>query len=189
MAIPISNIQEGCCDIAFNSFTVHDGDSLDSVGSTCDKIIECRDTYILVEEKSLLFSFFDKCCKELDKDLETYKYMEEGVTYLEIDEVMTLIHTLSEDVKKRILAENLATLLMTSAKKASNTTQILCTNPDFNSEKTKNMPIFYLYCKSKKPIDRIMSNWLSRDRKNIFIECSALRSKLEDLGCSNLEIS
>ena len=183
MAIPISNIQEGCCDIALNSFTVHDGDSLDSVGSTCDKIIECRNTYILVEEKSLLFSFFDKCCKELDKDLETYKYREEEITYLKINEVMTLVHTLSEDVKKRVLAENLATLLMTSGKKVSNTTQILCRSSNFNSEKAKNMPIFYLYCKSGKPIDRIMSSWLSRNRKNIFIECSVLTNKLVTLGC------
>ncbi len=183
MAIPISNIQEGCCDIRLNSFTIHDGDTLDSVGSTCDKIIECNNTYILVEEKILLLSFFDKCCKELSEDLENYKYIEESITYLRIDEVITRIHTLSKDVKKRILAENLASLLMTSGKKASNTTQILCSNSDFNSEKTKNMPIFYLYCKSGKPIDRIMSNWLSRNRKNIFIECSVLRDNLEVLDC------
>ena len=183
MAIPISDIQEGCCDIRLNSFTVHDGDALDSVGSTCDKIIECNNTYILVEEKSLLFSFFDRCCKELGEDLENYKYVEEEIIYLKVDEVITRIHTLSEDVKKRVLAENLASLLMTSGKKASNTTQILCTNSNFNSEKTKNMPIFYLYCKSGKPIDRIMSSWLSRNRKNIFIECSVLRDKLEVLGC------
>ncbi len=183
MAIPISDIKEGCCDTALNSFIIHDGDALDSKGSTCDKIIECAKRYILVEEKSLLFSFFDKCCNELGEDLENYKYMEEEITYLRIDEVITRIHTLSEDVKKRILAENLASLLMTSGKKVSNTTQILCTNSNFNSAKAKDMLIFYLYCKSGKPIDRVMSSWLSRDRKNIFIECSVLRSKLEGLGC------
>ena len=186
MAIPISNIQEGCCDARLHSFTIYNGDALDSVGSTCDKIIECTNTYILVEEKSLLFSFFDKCCKERNTDLETYKYREEETTYLKIDEIMSLIHTLSNDVKKRVFAESVASLLMTSGKKMSNTTHILCNNPNFDSEKTKNMPIFYLYCNSGQPVDRIMSNWLSRNRKNIFIECTILRSKLESLGCSNV---
>ena len=188
MAIPINDIQEGCCDATLDCFTIYDGDALDSVGSTCDKIIECTETYALVEEKSLLFSFFDKCCKELDKDLETYKYTKDGITYLKIDEVMMLIHTLNEDIKKRVMAENLTSLLMTSGKKMSNTTQILCNNPNFNSEKTKNMPVFYLYCKSGQDVDRIMNIWLSRNRKNIFIECRALRDNLEALNCSSVEI-
>ncbi len=75
------------------------------------------------------------------------------------------------------LAENINSMLMTSLKKVSNTADILVKQFDVN--KTANMPIFYLYCKSGKSIDRVMSNYLSRHRKNIFIDCDKLKEKLE----------
>lgn len=179
MAIPIKQIKEGCCDSDLNSLSLSiiDGDALDNANPTCDKIIECRDKYVLVEEKSLLLSFFDKCCRECSKDFETYKYDNSGVTYLKISAVIALIHTLDVNVKERILAENTTHLLNSSLNKVSHTTHILATK--FNSTKTANMPIFYLYCNSGKPIDRIMSTWLSRDRKSVFIECADLKSYLQ----------
>lgn len=176
MAIPIAKIKEGCCDSDLGQFTIIDGDNLDSIGSTCDKIIECSDKYILVEEKSLLFGFFNRCFKELNINLETYKYEDNGIIYLRISDVIESIQTLDINIKERILAENILSLLSTSLKKVSNTTNILATQ--YNSSKTANMPIFYLYCNSGKPIDRIMSTWLSRNRKNIFIECKDLKNYL-----------
>lgn len=176
MAIPIARIKEGCCNSDLSMWIMIDGDALDSVGSTCDKIIECSNKYILVEKKSLLFSFFDLCCKEIGQDLETYKDTQNGIIYLRITEVITLVQTIDEEVKKRLLSENIAKLLSSSLKKVSNTTHLLATQ--YDSTKTADMPIFYLYCKSGKPIDRIMSAWLSRDKKTPFIECTALKNKL-----------
>lgn len=181
MAISIANIQEKCCDNDLSQFTIIDGDVLDNVGSTCDKIIECSDKYILVEEKSLLFGFFNLCFKELNIDLETYKYNNNGLMYLRITDVILQIQSLSRDVKERILAENIASLLSTSLKKVSNTTHLLATQHD--SAKTANMQIFYLYCNSGKPIDMIISTWLSRDRKNVFIECNDLKNYLQHKPC------
>ena len=181
MAIPIAKIQEGCCDSDLSQFTIINGDSLDPVCPTCDKIIECSDKYILVEEKSLLFGFFNRCFNELDRDLETYKYKDNGTTYLKISEVIALIQSLNINVKEKILAENIAHLMATSLKKVSNTTHILATQ--FDSSKTGNMPIFYLYCNSGKPIDAIMSTWLSRDRKSVFIECKDFKKYLLQRQC------
>lgn len=182
MAIPVNNIQQGCCNNDLSSYNIIDGDSLDSAGSTCDMIIECSDKYILVEEKSLLFGFFDLCFKEKKLnhlDLESYKFDNNGTQYLKISEIISVIQkNLNIDVKERILAENVADLLSTSLKKVSNTTYILSKQ---RNDKTKNMPIFYLYCNSGTPIDRLMSVWFSRYKKNknVFIECNDLKSFLE----------
>jgi hypothetical protein len=181
VAIPIAKIQEKCCDNDLSQFTIIDGDALDNIGSTCDKIIECTDKYILVEEKSLLFGFFNLCFNELNMDLETYKYNNNSIVYLKISDVIASIQTLSIDVKERILAENIASLLSSSLRKVSNTTNILATKLD--SKKTENMPIFYLYCNSGRPIDLLMSTWLSRNRKNIFIECTDLKTYLQQKQC------
>lgn len=179
MAISVASIQEGCCDSNLSQFTIIDGDSLDSVGSTCDKIIVCRDKYILIEEKSLLMAFFNLCCMEIGQDLESYKY--NNKSKLRIDDVISLVNSLNTEVKKRLLSENISNLIASSAKKASNTTHILATM--FDSSKTNDMPIFYLYCNSGKPIDMIMSRWLSRNRKNIFIECNDLKNYLQQKPC------
>jgi len=177
VGILVSNLQEGCCNSNLEEFSPIDGDALDNVGSTCDKIIECNEKYYLIEEKSLLMGFFDLSLKEISENLEDYKYIESNITYLKIDDVMDKIHTLHSETKKRLLAENINNMLMTSPKKVSNTTDILV--KQFDSTKTSNMPIFYLYCKSGKSIDRVMSNYLSRNRKNIFIDCTRLKEKLE----------
>lgn len=180
MAIPIAKIQEGCCDsdLSCLGLNIINGDPLDSIGATCDKIIECRDKYVLVEEKSLLFGFFNSCFNELNINLETYKYDNNGTMYLKISDVIALIQTLDMNVKERILAENIAHLLSSSLSKVSNSTHILATR--FDNTKTANMKIFYLYCNSGKSIDRIMSTWLSRDRKSVFIECADLKKYLSD---------
>ncbi|MDP2850802.1 MAG: hypothetical protein Q8O20_06985 [Sulfuricurvum sp.] len=182
MAIPLSKVQEGCCDSNLHSYTIIDGDPLDSKGSTCDKIIECADKYILVEEKSLLLSFFDMCCKELGKDLETYKEDRGGITHLKLTDVMLLIRPMDIDVKKRIFHQTISDLLSTSLRKVSNTTHILATQ--YNPAKTANMPVFYLYCHSGTPIDTIMNVLVSTiHRKAPFIECTSLQSKLSTI-CS-----
>lgn len=174
MGIRLDSIKQGCCDSALSSFQVIDGDSLDDVGSTCDKIIECDDKYILIEEKSLLIGFFDRCCKELDKSFDDYKYIDDGVEYLQMTQLQSDTHALSSEVKMRLLEQTRADLSITSARKASNTTHLLS-----DKSKIANMDIFYLYCNSGKPIDGVIYAWLSRNRKNIFIECQDLKEHLD----------
>ncbi|MEA2099037.1 MAG: hypothetical protein U9P72_02805 [Campylobacterota bacterium] len=177
MGIPVDTIKEGCCDNDLSNFIIIDGDDLDIIGSTCDKIIKCNDKYILVEEKSLLFGFFNECFNEMNIDIEEYKYLENDIVHLKIDDVIEKINGMDTEVKKRLLSENITNLLSSSLKKVSNTTHILATK--FDNTKTANMPIFYLYCNSGKPIDGIMSRWLSRYKKDIFIECNALKDDLQ----------
>jgi len=178
VAIPIKSIKEKCCDSHLNAYSIIDMDSLDNVGSTCDKVIECRDKYYLVEEKSITLSFLDNCCRELNLKLDDYKYMNEGIQYFKISEVIGLIQPLHVEVKKRILSDTIVNMINTSAKKASNTTDIL--NKQFNNQKTSNMPIFYLYCNSRTPIDAMINRLLGFYKKTIFIECRKLKEKLEE---------
>ena len=189
MAIPISNIQEGCCDTDLSQCTIIDGDSLDRIGSTCDKIIECSDKYILVEEKSIILAFLNNCCKEADINVDKeydfinkYKAINNGIEYINISAIIDeIVRHMNEDVKKRILSDTVVDMISTSAKKASNTTDIL--NKRYDNTKTSHMLTFYLYCNSGKPIDGIMSIWLSRYKKNIFIECNALKTYLQQRPC------
>ena len=177
MAIPIKNIKQGCCDNHLSPYRVIDMDCLDNIGSTCDKVIECKDKYYLVEEKSISLSFLDNCCRELNLKLDNYKYIDKDIQYLKISEVIGLIQPMHIEVKRRILSDTIVNMINTSAKKASNTTDIL--NKRFDSSKTSNMPTFYLYCNSGKTIDRIIHRLLRNYKKSIFIECLKLKEKLE----------
>lgn len=144
MAIPVANIQEGCCDNDLSQFTVIDGDSLDSIGSTCDKIIECNHKYILVEEKSIILAFFNNCCLETGINLDSnYKFIDNDIEHLNITKIINeIVQNLNDDVKKRILSDTIVNMISTSAKKSSNTTNIL--NQQFDNKKTNNMPVIYL---------------------------------------------
>lgn len=183
MAIPISSIKEGCCDNDLSAFNIIDGDVLDSVGSTCDKIIDCSDRYILVEEKSIIFAFLNNCCKEARVELDaTYKFIDNGIEHIHISKIINeIIQEMDINIKKRILSDTIVDMISSSAKKASNTTDIL--NKRFDSSKTSNMQVLYLYCNSGKPIDRVMNNWLSRYKKELFIECRKLKTNLENQNC------
>ncbi len=81
------------------------------------------------------------------------------------------------EVKRRILSDTIVNMINTSAKKATNTTDIL--NKRFDSSKTSNMPTFYLYCNSGRTIDRIIHRVLLSYKKTMFIECLKLKEKLE----------
>ncbi len=178
MDILVSSIKEGCCNSHLSSYFTIDMDCLDDVGSTCDKVIECNDKYYLVEEKSIVFAFLNNCCKEIGKILDDYKYNDNNSVYLKIDDVITLIQSIHIEVKKRILSDTIVNLIHDSAKKSSNTTDIL--NKQFNSSKTSNMSIFYLYCNSGTPIDRIINRILEKYKRTFFIECLKLQEKLEE---------
>jgi len=178
VAIPLKKLKEGCCDNDLNDFSITDGDGLDNVHSTCDKVIECCDKYILVEEKSILLGFFNNCCIELGQNLEDYKYFNDEVEYLKITELITLVQSMDTPIKKLLLAKTITNLMFSSAKKISNTTNLLCKQDD--SDKTNGMVIFYLYCSSGHPIDIILYSWLSEYKNNIFLECQDLKEKLEE---------
>ncbi len=178
MAIPIKNIKQGCCDTHLSSYNVINMDYLDNIGSTCDKVIECNHKYYLVEEKSISLAFLDSCCRELSLKLDDFKYMNEDLQYLKINEIINLIQPMDIEVKRRILSDTIVNMINTSAKKASNTTDIL--NKQFNNSKTSSMPIIYLYCNSGKAIDRVIHRLLQNYKNTPFIECLKLKEKLEN---------
>ena len=181
MGIHLESLQEGCCDKYPSSLSYLDGDSLDANHATCDKIIECDDKYILIEEKSFILGFFNACCKELETNLG--EFMNDGII---TDNIITFIdNNFSLEEKKRIFAESVTTLFMSSLDKVSNTTHILATN--YNNSKSKNMPIIYLYCKSgKSKIDKLVSLSLAKyknEKKQVMVECDKLEKFLEKKGC------
>ena len=179
MGIYLKDLKEGCCEYPEN-LKIIDGDSLDANSPTCDKIIECKDRYILIEEKSFLLGFFNSCCKEKGKNLGSYikdeKLDKSFFDYLD---------TLSKDEKKRLFAESIIKLFVSSLNKVSNTTYILTAN--FSQGKAKNMPIVYLYCKSgNSPIDKLATVLLSKykiENRQIIIECEKLEKFLKQKDC------
>ncbi len=179
MGIRLEDLKEGCCTYPSSVLNIIDGDSLDDNGSTCDKVFECDQRYILVEEKSFLLGFFTACCKERNKTLGDF--LDSNI--LE-DTLFDLIEELDTDLKRRLFAESITALFMSSLEKVSNTTHILAT--EYDSSKTGNMPIIYLYCKSGKPIDRLASLVLSKlknEKKQVIVECNQLEKFLTLKGC------
>ena len=181
MGIHLKDLKEGCCDKYPSSLTYLDGDKFDANRATCDKIIECSDKYILVEEKSFLLGFLNACCDEAKTNLGSF--MDDDMIN---NELMTFIDnkfTLEE--KKRIFAESVTRLFMSSLDKVSNTTHILAT--DYDNNKSKNMPIVYLYCKSgKSAIDKLASLSLAKyknEKKQVMIECGKLEKFLQQKEC------
>jgi len=182
VGIHLDSLKEGCCDNYPSSLLYLDGDDFDANRATCDKIIDCNDRYILVEEKSFILGFLNACCKEKKQNIASF--MEDGIlsdTLISfIDENFTL------DEKKRIFAESVTTLFMSSLDKVSNTTHILAT--EYDKGKSKNMPIIYLYCKSgKSKIDKLASLSLAKyknEKKQVMVECDKLEKFLEKKECT-----
>jgi len=182
VGIYLDKLTEGCCDKYPSSLSYLDGDDFDANRATCDKIIECQSKYILVEEKSFLLGFFDACCKEAHSNLGAFSHngiIDDSIIQF-IDENFTL------DEKKRIFAETVTTLFISSLNKVSNTTHILATK--YNIDKSRNMPIIYLYCKSgKSKIDRLASLSLAKyknEKKQVLVECDKLEKFLQQKGCT-----
>ena len=180
VGIYLSQLKEGCCQYPTH-LSYLDGDKFDSNRATCDKIIECNDKYILVEEKSFILGFLSACCTEKNKSIGTFI----KDTVLD-DELLSFIDkNYNSEEKKRIFAESVTRLFMSSLDKVSNTTHILAT--EYDNEKSKNMPIIYLYCKSgKSPIDRLASLSLAKyknEKKQVMVECSKLEKFLEMKAC------
>ena len=179
MGICLANIKEGCCDDILSDYTIINADELDSNNPTCDKVIECNDKYLLIEEKSIIIGFLHECCNELGRNFDSYKYGTSNEN-IDIDALLVLVHKLSREKKEAILSIKITNLLTSSLNKVSNTTAILCNETKYDSSKTRGMKTYYLYCKTGTPLDRVMYLWLSRYKKNVFIECQALKGKLEN---------
>lgn len=181
MGIHLDKLKEGCCDKYPSSLTYLDGDEFDENRATCDKVIECNDKYILVEEKSFLLGFLNACCDEAKTNLGAF--MNSDIINDKLIEFIDTNFTIEE--KKRTFAESVTRLFMSSLDKVSNTTHILAT--DYNNDKSKNMPIVYLYCKSgKSAIDKLASLSLAKyknEKKQVMIECGKLEKFLQKKEC------
>jgi len=181
VGIHLENLKEGCCDKYPSTLSYLDGDKFDANRATCDKIIDCNDRYILVEEKSFILGFLNACCREKKQNISSF--MEEDILSDEL--ILFLDENFTLDEKKRIFAENVTTLFMSSLDKVSNTTHILAT--EYDKDKSRNMPIIYLYCKSgKSKIDKLASLSLAKyknEKKQVMIDCDKLEKFLKIKGC------
>jgi len=180
VGIHLTSLKEGCCEYPAH-IKYLDGDKFDSNRATCDMIVECDDKYILIEEKSFILGYLSACCEEKKKSIGSF--MTDSVLN---DDLMTFIEdNYSKEEKKRIFAESVTKLFMSSLDKVSNTTHILAT--DYNPIKSKNMPIIYLYCKSgKSPIDKLATLSLAKyknEKKQVMVECGKLEKFLEMKAC------
>ncbi len=180
MGIHLNTLKEGCCEYP-SALSYLDGDDFDANRATCDKIIECGSRYILVEEKSFVLGFLQACCQE--KKVNFGKFIVEDSLSDEFFEFIETNFTLEE--KKWLFAESVTKLFMSSLDKVSNTTHILATQ--YCAEKSKNMPIIYLYCNSgNSPVDKLASLSLSKyknEKKQVMIECQKLEKFLKIKGC------
>jgi hypothetical protein len=182
VGIYLRDLKEGCCNKYPSHLIYLNGDKFDANRATCDKIIECDDKYILVEEKSFILGFLNTCCKEASKNLGSF--MDNDII---TDNIITFIDKkFSLEEKKRIFAESVIKLFMSSLDKVSNTTHILAT--EYNNDKSKNMPIIYLYCKSgKSHIDKLATLSLAKyknEKKQVMVECDKLEKFLKQKGCA-----
>ncbi len=180
MGIHLNLLKEGCCEYPSN-LSYFNGDGFDPNRATCDKIIDCKDRYILVEEKSFILGFLSACCEEKKKSIGTF--IEDGILS---NELLSFIeNSYNTEEKKRIFAESVTRLFMSSLDKVSNTTHILATK--YNTKKSENMPIIYLYCKSgKSPIDKLATLSLAKyknEKKQVMVECSKLEKFLKMKAC------
>jgi len=180
VGIYLINLEEGCCEYP-SHLSYLDGDEFDFNRATCDKIIECNDKYILVEEKSFVMGYFSACCEEKKEPIGNF--ISDGVLN---DNLMEFIeNNYSKEEKKRIFAESVTRLFMSSLDKVSNTTHILATK--YDTKKSENMPIIYLYCNSgKSPIDKLATLSLAKyknEKKQVMIECSKLEKFLKKKAC------
>jgi len=181
VGIHLASLTEGCCEYP-SSVSLLDGDKLSSNRATCDKVIECNDRYILVEEKSFILGFFNECCNEKGKKLNNFLDKETL-----IDDFFVFVEeSFSTEEKRRLFAESVTKLFMSSLDKVSNTTHFLATS--YDPKKSENMPVIYLYCKSGvSKVDKLASISLSKyknEKKQVMVECSQLGKFLAKKGCA-----
>ena len=178
MGIPLSSLEEKCCEY-LNSLDTIDFDNYkeDKSMSSVDRILECKDKYFFIEEKSFLLDYF-----RLAGQKSKYRFapVDGEIT----DEFLEKISILDIEVKQQLFYRAMAEKSLSSDEKVKDTTFFLCNDNDFCNEKVKNSKTIYLYCKTGTHADKIANIiFNSISKKNKIIECSRLEKFLQIAKC------
>jgi len=180
VGIPLNILAEGCCDSLNKLSTINlDDYKKNKSNSSIDRLLECDDKYILIEEKSFLLDYFRLASQEakvtfLPKD-----------NYIE-DEFLESIKVLPRDIKEKIMYKSFSEKTLSSADKIKDTVIMLCQDEKFCNDKVKNSEIIYLYCNSNNThVDKLLNIiFNSKKAKQKIVECSKLDKYLEFKKCS-----
>jgi len=179
VGISLSTLTEGCCEhLKKLSTTNLDDYKSDKCSSSIDRLLECDDKYILIEEKSFLLDYFRLAGKEAKIQFQP---IDEKVQ----DTFLETIKELPRETKEKIMYKSFSEKTLSSADKIKDTMILLCQDENFCNEKIKKSKIIYLYCKSNNLyVDKLLNiifNSKQADKK--IIECSKLDKYLKLNAC------
>ena len=178
MGISLKSLSEGCCEYLESLGCINlDEEKEDKRMSSVDKVLECDDKYIFIEEKSFLLEYF-RLAGERNK---TKFCPQNGMV---TDEFLNSISELNIETKKELMNKAFSDKLLSIGDKVKDTTLILY-DKKAGKEKLKNSKIVYLYCNSGTPIDRLLSiTFNSGKHKEKVVACCDLHKYLEKKGCA-----
>ncbi len=180
MGISLSTLTEGCCD-KLNSLTTVNLDEYkeDKSSSSIDRLLECNDKYILIEEKSFLLDYFRLASQEAK------------VKFLPINgnienSFLDAIKELPRDIKEKTMYKSFSEKTLSSADKIKDTIIMLCQDEQFCNDKIKKSEIIYLYCNSNNlHVDKLLNIiFNSKKTKQKIVECTKLDKYLKLKQCS-----
>ena len=175
MGVCIKDLEEKCCGY-LTSLSPRSGDDFDDNQKTIDNILECKDKYILIEERSFILDFFRKACigrKKFSHFIQDGRLEEDFFTFLE---------TISSEEKSNLFRKSAMELLDAIPDKVRVTLSYL-----EDKVKTSNSLNVILYCKSETEIDKIASILFARynnEEENTILECDKLEKFLQQKGCA-----
>lgn len=180
MGIHLTDLEEGCCN-KLNSLKTINLDEYKKVksSSSIDRLLECNDKYILIEEKSFLLDYFRLAAQEAE-----IKYSpQDGIIE---DAFLETIKKLPREIKEKTMYKSFSEKTLSSADKIKDTIIMLCQDEKFCNDKIKKSEIIYLYCNSNHlHVDKLLNIiFNSKKAKQKIVECSKLDKYLEKKQCS-----
>lgn len=180
MGIHLSDLEEGCCNKLNSLKTINlDKYKKDKSSSSIDRLLECNDKYILIEEKSFLLDYFRLAAQEAK-----IKYApQDGIIE---DSFLETIKELPREIKEKTMYKSFSEKTLSSADKIKDTVIMLCQDEKFCNDKIKKSEIIYLYCNSNHlHVDKLLNIIFNSKRaKQKIVECSKLDKYLEKKQCS-----
>lgn len=180
MGISLDTLTEGCCE-SLNKLSTTNLDKYksDKSSSSIDRLLECDDKYILIEEKSFLLDYFRLAAQEAKVKFQPKNGNIED-TFLE------RIKELPKEIKEKIMYKSFSEKTLSSADKIKDTIILLCQDDKFCNEKIKKSEIIYLYCNSNNlHVDKLLNIiFNSKKAKQKIVECYKLDKYLEIKKCS-----
>jgi len=179
VGISLSSISEGCCDY-LNSLDTIDFDEYkkDKSISSVDRILECKDKYIFIEEKSFILDYFRLAGQ---KSKSKFVPMDGEIS----DDFLEKISTLDIEVKQQLFYKAMAEKTLSSVDKVKDTVFALSKDDDFYDEKVKKSNTIYLYCKSNTHADKLANIvFNAQSKKDKIIECDRLERFLQITNCN-----